>query len=141
MLDDKRSQKSDDTFLGFDGGHGPMNSAKRIKTESAVSNTNVMNDEVFEKSYEVVYQTREQIQSNPMRKGSENMTFLQLRSQISEDAEGGIRKQVKTHPAAEQINFIQALWRWKQKFWDIQMHTLQIHSENLHFSKINESMN
>jgi len=109
MLDDKLSQKSDGTFLGFDGGHGPMNSAKRIKTESAVSNTNVMNDEVFEKSYEVVYQTREQIQSNPMRKGSENMTFLQLRSQISEDAAGGIRKQVKTHghPAAEQINFIQ----------------------------------
>merc|ERR1719348_746700 len=95
---------TDGTFLGFDGGHDPLNSAKRIKTESAVSNTNVMNDEVFEKSYEVVYQTREQIQSNPMRKGSENMTFLQLRSQISEDAEGSIRK-VKTHPAAEQINF------------------------------------
>merc|ERR1719342_1854117 len=107
MLDDKHGQKTDDSFLGFGGGHGPMNSAKRIKTESAVSNTNVMNDEVFEKSYEVVYQTRDQIQSNPMRKGSENMTFLQLRSQISEDAEGGIRKQVKTHPAAEQINFIQ----------------------------------
>merc|ERR1719348_2751305 len=85
---------TDGTFLGFDGGHDPMNSAKRIKTESAVSNTNVMNDEVFEKSYEVVYQTRDQIQSNHMRKGSENMTFLQLRSQISEDAEGGIRKQI-----------------------------------------------
>jgi len=103
--DHSQIQKTEHPFLDLEGGQ--FNSAKRIKTESVASSINVMNQEMYGKSYDVVYQARDQVKSDGMRKEKENMTFLQLRSQISEDSDDGIRKQAKTHPAAEQINFIQ----------------------------------
>ena len=103
--DHSQIQKTEHPFLDLEGGQ--LNSAKRIKTESVASSINVMNQEIYGKSYEVLYQARDQVKSDGMRKEKENMTFLQLRSQISEDSDDGIRKQAKTHPAAEQINFIQ----------------------------------
>merc|ERR1712098_515009 len=71
--DHSQIQKTEHPFLDLEGGQ--LNSAKRIKTESVVSSINVMNQEIYGKSYEVLYQARDQVKSDGMRKENENIVI------------------------------------------------------------------